>query len=181
MFRSATILWLDLTLLCLAASAAWVLSYRSTYGLIYRNDQIRDGAWHSHEYGLCWGRGRWIAYRHESISYRSEAAVPAREREWIALPPVDPSTIPNSSDSKSLLGLRALHDPSGALGDWLILPAWWWVALTATGPLALLVHIPRAAVRQRRLRNGLCIHCGYDLRATTTFCPECGAVTPERK
>ena len=32
----------------------------------------------------------------------------------------------------------------------------------------------RLALEQYRSRNGLCIRCGYDLRATDERCPECG-------
>jgi hypothetical protein len=49
----------------------------------------------------------------------------------------------------------------------LLLPAWW-----AT----------RTIMRRRRLRgiaNGLCVRCGYDLRASARRCPECGAVFEE--
>jgi hypothetical protein len=37
-------------------------------------------------------------------------------------------------------------------------------------------------IRERRVRRGLCLHCGYDLRGSAaTLCPECGAqVGPAR-
>lgn len=52
-------------------------------------------------------------------------------------------------------------------------------------PLVLLsLVLPAAAVtrfvrRRRRLRNGWCEFCGYDLRASTDRCPECGAPVPD--
>jgi hypothetical protein len=54
-------------------------------------------------------------------------------------------------------------------------PLWAWVAF-ALGVLSV-----RAAMqRRRRPVQGICLKCGYDLRATPDRCPECGTV-PARK
>jgi predicted amidophosphoribosyltransferase len=34
----------------------------------------------------------------------------------------------------------------------------------------------RVGRRRRRTRLGLCVACGYDLRASQERCPECGVV-----
>ena len=49
------------------------------------------------------------------------------------------------------------------------LPPGWWLAYAARR---------RRAVRRRAA--GLCVSCGYDLRATPGRCPECGADAPAR-
>ena len=55
---------------------------------------------------------------------------------------------------------------------------YWSIALaTSALPLVWLRGYLRRALRQRRQR---CIHCGYDLRASTDRCPECGTPVPTK-
>jgi hypothetical protein len=56
-----------------------------------------------------------------------------------------------------------------------------WLALPMTFMVALLGGLPLLAVtlhlrRRRRAAAGHCRSCGYDLRATSDRCPECGRV-----
>jgi hypothetical protein len=56
-----------------------------------------------------------------------------------------------------------------------VAPYWALVLLSAIGPAQWFV-INRYR-RARRRQMGLCVRCGYDLRATPGQCPECGTVS----
>jgi hypothetical protein len=57
-------------------------------------------------------------------------------------------------------------------------PLWPIVALTGLPPAIWLISRVRArTTARRRMRMGTCPACGYDLRATTGRCPECGTPT----
>jgi hypothetical protein len=51
------------------------------------------------------------------------------------------------------------------------IPCWFVVASAATLPG---LYVTRAWRLRSRLHRGLCLRCGYDLRATPAGCPECG-------
>ena len=71
------------------------------------------------------------------------------------------------------------------------MPPWFWVTLVAlavvpgvvmvlAGVVAMFVAPADYDRRRRRLAEGHCVHCGYDLRGgtdvdpVTALCPECG-------
>jgi hypothetical protein len=56
--------------------------------------------------------------------------------------------------------------------DMLIIPLWWITPVLGILPAMMAFHMLR---RRSRGRRGLCLVCGYDLRASTERCPECGA------
>jgi hypothetical protein len=53
-------------------------------------------------------------------------------------------------------------------------------AFTGFGSVVLgrLLIVRPMAKRLLRERMGLCVNCGYDLRASSERCPECGAFLP---
>jgi hypothetical protein len=52
-------------------------------------------------------------------------------------------------------------------------------ALFCTGVTVATVRMWRAERLKRGARKGLCLRCGYDLRESPEYCPECGARSAE--
>jgi hypothetical protein len=72
--------------------------------------------------------------------------------------------------------LRFRNPAHGAFFRRLTIPYWPFILICLIPPSVLLM---RALVQRRRLRrsqDGLCIKCGYDLRASPGRCPECGTL-----
>jgi hypothetical protein len=55
-----------------------------------------------------------------------------------------------------------------------IVPFWSAVIAAAALPMCWVASALRRARRQRRRHYGLCVSCGYDMRASSERCPECG-------
>lgn len=61
---------------------------------------------------------------------------------------------------------------------WLVLlPYWFVIGALAALPLAWIAAFIK---RRRRLVAKLCVECGYDLRASSERCPECGTITKSK-
>jgi hypothetical protein len=69
-------------------------------------------------------------------------------------------------------GFRFLRITSGGMRRYnLVVPFWFLTAVWLVPPLLWVAR--RNKIRRRR-RNNLCVTCGYDLRASSGRCPECG-------
>ena len=74
--------------------------------------------------------------------------------------------MPSTNVRTSSMFLAVPHWMLVLLG--LVMPAWWWFVYR------------RKLLRQERLKQGLCVSCGYDLRGSPQGgrCPECGISPP---
>ena len=70
---------------------------------------------------------------------------------------------------------------SMSVGRYYAIPLWIFLIATALAPARWLYTTSRRRPRSR-MGGNLCVHCGYDLRATPDRCPECGTIakTPAR-
>ena len=86
-----------------------------------------------------------------------------------------------SREAAKFAGISRHHLFNGATGPggyeytvWLI-PHSYLLTLFSLPPVLYLTLAARRGLRRRsRRRRGLCVDCGYDLRATPGRCPECG-------
>ena len=162
-------------LLCVAVVALWVRSYRWSDQLLWWSPDAALAVYYDH------GRVYLAAAWPLSQSKRGWERV---ARDVTGQPGVWERDAGAFNYSVSLLGFGYGNvDRVDGIADRLRLvtvPHWFLCLAFAALPASRLV----SALRCRRLaRAGLCVRCGYDVRASPGRCPECGEVvasTPAR-
>jgi hypothetical protein len=180
-------------LLCITCLALWVATY---FGWVYGSHQwvVQDQGWvQSRQWSLSAGHGG-LEVMFGSTWYSKEF-IDGGGRRWVqrtfALSYRRGRSIYPSDQFGNIAGIR--HYAKGAGFAWvqtetsppgkytaprlgddahiLVAPLWFLALLFAIAPT---LAAKRWRRRRREARKGLCSRCGYDLRASTDRCPECG-------
>ena len=85
-----------------------------------------------------------------------------------------PSAFSYSSEKAGQWRLPPFQWRMGGRVQRIVVPFWILVCVWVAMPLLWHQHFRRMRRREERARRGLCVACGYDLRATPGRCPECG-------
>ena len=181
---------------CIATSVLWVRSYwRSDAAILFGTLGPADTS-----YGTIIYSGRGSIFFRIDHSHQLDPSTLPELRPWFFHYGSDDD--PESCSQNNLGdGWQSSRFGFGVLHDWgtryawraapttrkvatellwayaLWFPHWLVVLLSAVPPLRWGL---RTRQRRRRTRAGLCLNCGYDLRASTERCPECGTPIPER-
>jgi hypothetical protein len=185
-------------LLCLATISIWVWSYQHGDRLLWTRADERTGE--TRAFRVVWGRGGVAIHRRVELNTEPSTngywigEYPLHDSFWTAwdfVPPlgfhrtpINPPTYPLlAPDSRAY---QRMHTGWGF--QWVVggsTRPWGFVCLwSVTMPLAVpalvfalpLVRLFGIVRRWRRQHKGLCVRCGYDLRATPDRCPECGTI-----
>ncbi len=103
---------------------------------------------------------------------RSRVSVPRiKSTTWwrFNLPPLD------GGYNQGLRWWRPIRTVSSPVGGLRLVQVWLWLPVVLSAcPCFILLCVPRLHRRRKRRKLGLCLKCGYDVRASRDRCPECG-------
>ncbi|HEX8915943.1 MAG TPA: hypothetical protein VF796_26585 [Humisphaera sp.] len=178
--RLFTLLAVGSLLLCLAVVALWVRSYWLT-ARIRQGAVAPGGGWQETRFisdrgRIGWWRVSGDAPLRSSGRLRFEEAAPLGPDRWTW--GFRRTTTP-AVDRWEVFGVvvERFHTERDSFQRDVWAPHAMIVSALLVAPACWAGRVARDRRATRRSRAGLCPACGYDLRATTGHCPECGAVT----
>jgi hypothetical protein len=130
----------------------------------------------------------WQAFYFERPGHAEEYAQRLKRINGLGHMESEPQPMPYRGSFWNRLGFGShgqgvVRDSSGSFNnrsyyrysfDGCHIPYWFLLLLFACAGLPLVLRLRAQRRRSRRLRANQCLSCGYDLRATTGRCPECG-------
>ncbi len=93
---------------------------------------------------------------------------------WLASSVPAPLTIDASAWA---VHLNVLNGPGTYSHRGVTVPVWYFACAASVAPIFWLRSL---SLHRKRVRTGICLCCGYDLRATPDRCPECGTIPPKK-
>lgn len=152
--------------LCVASVAMWVRSLSYSEMVAYNGDSVEIGAvyldgWVVVLDGFSFDKG-WF-FESKLVEARAD---------------IDQSFDYYQRGCEYELSFAGVHIfRNGPYSKWVVfIPLWLTTLLTLPAPILWLIFF-RKNSRRYRLAHGLCVGCGYDMRASEGACPECGHST----
>src|SRR5665213_547726 len=176
-------------LLCVALSVLWVRSYRMEDGLFFYRTHWssrpagESNTWYTRDTssaGIFWDRGILLVAHLREMKASLDVDTVASDRR--SNPEGNRLRLWHRPAQGRWRGIRAGHGfiivvLSGGQPRrrvYVSIPFWAAFALTLIFPAISLRRWIGWLLRRRAPAAGLCMRCGYDLRATPDRCPECG-------
>ena len=158
--------------LCVASVGLWVRSYRHHDMVIVRHLELQPGG---DQVGTFWSisfRASVVYFGHGRGAFSTNAAGGIHLISDRVTPSPWDSGFNTGNVKWQFLRLAWVDDTRGRdYTRFLTIPTWLLVCLFAAPPIA---WASRWRELRKRTAKGLCLQCGYDLRATHGRCPECG-------
>jgi hypothetical protein len=155
---------------------AWARSSRVSDMVAYQRAIVRGQDFETRQVGVFTSPGHLSIYRSRATSVGEEGKRPRTGWFYFQCAPTDLATLIAGLDlSPKVMGFGLARGFWGERSFCLTVPIWVPLLIVALLPARAVWLMRKAAIARWRRAHGLCPACGYDLRASSDRCPECGA------